>query len=268
MPPEVLHQVVNVLDPIHRKPGALITAAAAPGPLGLCIIQIKNDFGHSLDFVRRAIRGATQGSTILETFPLDAFLPPTTIHVPRQWSRGMSRYKRNHLFNLNLLLYFLTLPTHLKATIHGKRKGRTVQPSSRAADDRGQGTNGAGRANGLNSVEGKIASLTSNTFTMFNKFTPLINLFTHFKYISSSISPSKYMLVLGSTPSLATQCKVQAVCNRPDARDSHNIKDKNIDSANIFKTEKGTPTPPRVGVRGYKVWHARQHKHNRYSVLI
>ena len=81
---------------------------------------------------------------------------------------------------------------------------------------------------------------------MFNKFTPLINLFTHFKYISSSISPSKYMLVLGSTPSLATQCKVQAVCNRPDARDSHNIKDKNIDSANIFKTEKGTPTPPRV----------------------
>ena len=89
---DVLQQVVELLEPHHRKHGALITAASASEALGICIIQIKNKFGHSMDFVRRAFRGAHIAGARLETFPLDAFLPPTAIHLSKPWSKGMKRY--------------------------------------------------------------------------------------------------------------------------------------------------------------------------------
>ena len=107
---DVLDQVVNLLEPAHKKPGALITAAAAPEAMRLCVIRIKNDFGQAIDFIRRAFRGATQDETILETFPIEAFFPPTAIHLEQQWARGMKRYciinpltltiKNNHTFTI------------------------------------------------------------------------------------------------------------------------------------------------------------------------
>ena len=80
----ILEQVVNLLEPAHRRPGALITAASASEALGLCIIQIKNEFGHSMDFIRRGFRGAHLPGARLETFPLDAFFPPMSIHLNKQ----------------------------------------------------------------------------------------------------------------------------------------------------------------------------------------
>ena len=122
---DVLDQVVNRLEPAHKRPGALITAAAAPESMGLCVIRIKNNFGYGIDFIRRAIRGATQGGTILETFLLAAFLPPISIHLEQPWTRGMRRYKRlnlKHTHDFNKCNY-------IKAAIHGQCQGCPVQPA-------------------------------------------------------------------------------------------------------------------------------------------
>ena len=89
---KVLQQVIDVLKPIHKRPGALITAASASEAVGLCIIQVRNLFGPSLDFVRRAFRGAALHDVRLETFHLDDFLLPLELHKTKPWTMGMKRY--------------------------------------------------------------------------------------------------------------------------------------------------------------------------------
>ena len=206
---EALDQVVSVLDPIHRRPGALITAAAAPEALGLYIIQIKNEFGHSLDFVRRAIRGATQGRTILETFPLDAFLQPVAIHTPQRWSRGMRRYESKHTFKHNPVPVFLYSLRYLKASIHEQCQRCPLQPPSPVADDRGRTSVRAARADGLRSRNGTKDKLSHEPHYMFSNFNIPIKSFYHFKIIILLITPlttpSKPRLVLGSILSISTQ---------------------------------------------------------------
>ena len=163
----VLEQVVDLLEPAHRRPGALITAASASEALGICIIQI----GHSMDFIRRAFGGAHLPGTRLETFPLDAFLPPTTIHLNKQWTMGMKRYSDQTL--ATICLNYLVLPCN-QASIYGK-----CQRRFRA------------RRNGVRKDSLYCSSLKPTVATIFNKIhIPLINLFNPYTTPNFLILPS------------------------------------------------------------------------------
>ena len=137
---EVLQQVIDVLEPIHKRPGALITAASASEAVGLCIIQVRNLFGPSLDFVRRAFRGAALHDVRLETFPLDAFQPPLELHKTKPWTLGMKRY--HHCITQNLFTRVPSLSPS-QAKIRRERTGCHGKPAYPPPNGRHRGTVGA-----------------------------------------------------------------------------------------------------------------------------
>ena len=290
----VLEQVVNLLEPGHKRPGALITAAAAPEAMGLCVICIKNDFEHAIDFIRRAIRGATQGGTILETFPLDAFIPPTSIHQERPWTRGMKRYN-------NLQITITLDPNNyipLKAALHGQRPGGPAQPSPTIAN---AGMRGSIREDGGDRLNWNFYMLLRLYSSQGNP-NILINVFLYYHTCFSIIDIGQVSLLntsgdnldlincrlpkdyLGkrSTPTLMPQgtykvpstpklSKVKSSLaknsrkskfhsprimhrlSRSWTRSRHEIQARvhpqhqpRFSESNIYSTEEGTPTPPRV----------------------
>ena len=189
---DVLQQVVDLLEPGHRKPGALMTAASASEALGICIIQIKNEFGHSMDFIRRAFRGAHFPGTQLETFPLAAFLPPTAIHLNKPWSKGMKSYIAKKILNCLSTLKLLAI----QAAIYGKCPGCPPQPTrsdANAWDDRPNGTSRGLRLNGnLDDPD----NTTANTYNTMNKF--IIKLFNQHKTLTLLIIISRLFAIIFS----------------------------------------------------------------------
>ena len=239
---KVLEQVVDLLEPAHRRPGALITAASASEALGICIIQIKNEFGHSMDFIRRAFRGAHLPGTRLESFPLDAFLPPTSIHLNKPWTMGMKRYTDQTLSKLSI--NYLLLP-HTQAPIYGKCQRCPPQPAGHATNDWPEpmpsehGRLGA-RRNGVRRdflYRSHFKSLVVKNFIKIRL--PLINLFIPCTTPNSLIPPASTHMSLSSKHYLHIVTGTKLYPGERNQRCS--TSDNNISSK-----EEGTPTPPRV----------------------
>ena len=229
---------MNLLEPAHRRPVALITAASASEALGLCIIQIKNEFGHSMDFIRRAFRGAHLPGARLETFPLDAFFPPTSIHLNKQWTMGMKRY-----FSHIKAVISLTNPALIstQAPIYGKCQRCPLQPAGHAANDRIEPTNrehgrfGA-RRDGVRKNRNKPKTAVATLFNTMIKF--LTNHFNHRKPQITLITLILPLFVM----SLYSKHIVTGTTNYLDVKSQQQCNPGSYSSSK----EKGTPMPPRV----------------------
>ena len=266
---DVLQQVVDLLEPADRKPGVLITAASASDTMGICIIQIRNKFGHSMDFIRRAFRGAAQPGIHLETFPLDAFLPPFEIHKSISQTIGMKRYLTTEYFSTNHKLY----PSHPQAAIYGQHERCHVQPTGTAPNDRPRGTVAIGSVTAQKGCSPKVNQAVQSNFL---KFYPDVKincmLITICCYsLSLALRRKRYTTnkrqrkrpLPTELPCLGVPNRALPMFRKPTQRHRLALPRQSIQSPtltttarrqrpsgtsppNISNKEKGMPTPPRV----------------------
>ena len=273
---DTLQHVMSRLEPTHRRPGALVTAAISSEATGISLLRVKNTFGYATDFLRRSIRDAAPQGIILETFPLDIFLPPTEIHITKNWTKGMKRYVDCKILINTYNPYAAKLFTQAK--LHGKRARRHAQPTGTNANARHRGRTRKEyhvKQDGLNNEASDIRS--QDFFSKLAVYNLLIHLIAlkihlfrninHYRYrntptsaIASLCKQSNTFQIKHLNPYVAHQSLIpyffvnslsspkrfyHTVTGTTSIR-VYNSQQWFQSDSNISRKEKGTPTPPRV----------------------